>query len=139
MWPKLVTAYLAVTLSAASATGQDVCDPNDFSQQAMTTCAAARFAAADAELSALLAEHMGPGFDPKGVALLKKAQNAWIAFRDAECEYAASDSWGGSIYPMLLSECATHLTKARIKQLQDDGRCEAGVCDDESPAVPAPE
>jgi len=112
----------------ADATGQDRCNRNDMSQQAMTTCADFDYAVADQKLNKLygeLTKVTEPG-DEKDVALLRKAQRAWIAFRDAECDYAASASEGGSIYPMLVLECLTRLTEARIKQLQNDLACDGG-------------
>jgi hypothetical protein len=41
------------------------------------------------------------GADEATKKRLKEAQRAWIAFRDAECDFATSGSRDGSIYPMI--------------------------------------
>ena len=50
--------------------------------------------------------------------LLVTAQKAWIGFRDDECAFEASTSTGGSIHPMIVTECKTTLTKARTEALR---------------------
>lgn len=54
------------------------------------------------------------------------AEHAWVAFRDAECEFDAADNLGGSIYPMVHSGCLERLTQARLDQLNRYLRCEEG-------------
>ncbi len=43
----------------------------------------------------------------KQETLLKQAQQAWIALRDADCAFLASGAEGGSMQPMLVSQCMT--------------------------------
>jgi uncharacterized protein YecT (DUF1311 family) len=114
-----------VVLAAASAARAQECDRSDDSQQMMNICAAADYAAADARLNKTYQDIVGQG-DTKTNKLLQTGQRAWIAFRDAECDYSTSDSAGGSIHPMQLSECLTRLTSERIKQLTADKSCEEG-------------
>lgn len=49
---------------------------------------------------------------------LVRAQRAWIAFRDAECEWAIAEYEGGSIVPMAHSYCLAGMTEERIKTLE---------------------
>jgi uncharacterized protein YecT (DUF1311 family) len=64
--------------------------------------------------------------DAQAGKLLIAAERAWVAFRDAECEFDAADSIGGTIYPMIYSGCLERLTKARIEQFDRYLRCEEG-------------
>jgi uncharacterized protein YecT (DUF1311 family) len=120
----LVSAFLAVLAAAPAANAQE-CDRNDDSQQMMNICSDEDYKAADAKLNKAYQELIS-GSDAKTGKLLQTAQRAWIAFRDAECSYSASDSEGGSIYPMLVSECLTRLTNDRTKQITADSACAEG-------------
>lgn len=74
------------------------------------------YAKADAELNRVYAR-LTKKLDKEGVAKLKKSQRAWIAYRDAEMEFAADTARGGSMSPMLYSGAGAQLTKDRIKDL----------------------
>lgn len=52
------------------------------------------------------------------VALLRKAQRAWIAFRDAECELELLGEMGGREYSLNLSSCKESLTAKRVTELK---------------------
>jgi uncharacterized protein YecT (DUF1311 family) len=114
-----------VVMAAASAAPAQECDRNDDSQQMMNICAGTDYDAADAKLNKTYRDLVGRN-DDKTNKLLQTAQRAWIAFRDAECNYSTSDSEGGSIHPMEVSECLTRLTNDRIKQLTADTNCAEG-------------
>jgi uncharacterized protein YecT (DUF1311 family) len=122
---RMVLSACLVIIAAASTARAQECDRDDDSQQMMNICAAADHAAADATLNKTYQDIVGQG-DAKTNKLLQAAQRAWIAFRDAECDYSTSDSVGGSIHPMELSQCLTRLTNDRIKQLTADTNCEEG-------------
>ena len=51
-------------------------------------------------------------------ALLRDAQRAWIAFRDAACDAEASLYEGGTFQPVAGTECRTRLTQARTGDLR---------------------
>lgn len=116
-----LSACLAVLATAPVAKAQE-CDRNDDSQQMMTICAGADLATADAKLNTTYQSVLGEA-DDKGKTLLKTAQRAWVAFRDAECAYSTQASEGGSIHPMEVSQCLTKLTENRIKQLAATSTC----------------
>lgn len=47
------------------------------------------------------------------------AQLAWIAFRDADCAYVASQFEGGSMQPQVVNDCIARLTSQRTAQLKE--------------------
>ena len=56
--------------------------------------------------------------DDEHRALLQKAQRAWVAFRDADCDLDASTALGGSMYGMLAADCRAAMTDTRVKDLK---------------------
>jgi len=58
--------------------------------------------------------------------LLAKAERAWVAFRDAECAFAASGVEGGSVQPTVLAGCRADLTQKRVEELKEYLACEEG-------------
>jgi uncharacterized protein YecT (DUF1311 family) len=117
--------FIAAFVSAAPARADECGDAMD--QQTMSVCAHRSFEKADAELNAVYKRLQSRKMDNAQAAkLLIAAERAWVAFRDAECEFDAADNIGGSIYPMILSGCLERLTKARIEQLDRYLRCEEG-------------
>jgi uncharacterized protein YecT (DUF1311 family) len=56
------------------------------------------------------------GIDP---APLVPTETAWIAARDTTCSFEESLYEGGSIAPMINSECVDRMTRARTQRLND--------------------
>jgi uncharacterized protein YecT (DUF1311 family) len=121
-----------VLLVGASAARAQECDRGDDSQQMMNICAGKDYAAADAKLNKAYQDLIGSD-DANAKTLLQHAQKAWIAFRDAECASTTSDSEGGSIHPMAVSQCLMRLTNDRVKQLSAAATCEEGDATCDSP------
>jgi len=95
----------------------------------MTTVAIAQedFKSADAELNKLYKEITARLADDSAkLHLLTVAQRGWIAFRDAECAFAASGVEGGSAYPEIVESCKTDLTQKRIADFNTYLSCEEG-------------
>jgi Uncharacterized protein conserved in bacteria len=59
-------------------------------------------------------------------ALLKKAQQAWIALRDADCAFIGSGTEGGSVQPMIVNQCLAEKTMEREAFLASLMQCEEG-------------
>ncbi len=119
MTPRLWLPVLVVLAAAPRmATAQD-CNPAGETQPEMNACAHQDYEKADKALNeayaAVVAIHKN---DNEAIGLLKSAQRSWIKFRDAECEFETIDSKGGSIRPLLRSQCLTGLTEARTRQLR---------------------
>ena len=64
--------------------------------------------------------------EPQAEKLLVAAERAWITFRDEECAFSAASSIGGSIHPMIYSNCLQKLTSARIGDLKRFLQCDEG-------------
>lgn len=112
----------------------DDCD-NATTQTDMNACAGRQYQAADKELNAVyqqITQRLKGDADTK--KLLVGAQRAWVAFRDAECEFAASGVSGGSVYPLIQLNCLTAQTASRTKALDEYLKCQEG---DLSCPVPA--
>lgn len=110
---------------AAGARAED-CD-NAMDEAAMNACADQSFKKADEDLNAVYQKLRDRKKDDEDAArLLIAAERAWVAFRDAECQFDAADSLGGSIYPMIYANCLERLTRARVKQFDRHLRCEEG-------------
>jgi uncharacterized protein YecT (DUF1311 family) len=113
----LLALTLAVSPSKAGA--QSPADPcrSARSTVAMRECFDRAFQTADAELNRVYGMLLGKA-DAQGRPLLRSAQRAWIAYRDAECRFRASESEGGTLYPVELLSCRTELTRERIHALR---------------------
>lgn len=124
MSPRLLLA-LTPLLFAPHAHALDCANASD--QATMNQCAAQEHKAADKELNALyqlITARLKSNPDSK--KLLVGAQRAWIGFRDAECKFASSAVSGGSVYPLIYSNCVTELTKARVETFKNYLKCQEG-------------
>lgn len=101
------------------------CKRPQLTQASMTQCAGEAFSATDKELNKIYNTLMAK-YNASNGALLKKAEIAWLAYRNAECQYETSPSEGGSIYSMVVTQCWQEKTKARIKELTAQLECEEG-------------
>lgn len=88
-------------------------------QLALNECAAARNADAEAELAKLY-EAMQRSDSGTSVTMLRHSQREWRRFRDAHCQWIASQWEGGTIQPMYYSLCLERVARARIRQLRAD-------------------
>lgn len=101
--------------AAECATGSDA-----MTQMDMNSCESIAFDNSDAELAALYRKLLAQPevrSDKEAAAILKVSQDAWLKFRDAQCEWESVDSRGGTIHSMIVSGCARILTNERVKQL----------------------
>lgn len=87
--------------------------PKGRTQLDMNACAADEWAVADSILNDTY-QAVIRIIEPERVDALREAQRAWVRFRDAECEFQASQFGGGSIAPMIELLCRADLTRKRI-------------------------
>ena len=100
---------------------------NNTTQTDMSLCANFQHKAADKELNALYQQiNQRLKDQPHSKKLLVSAQRAWVAFRDAECSFAASGVEGGSVYPMIYSGCLADLTEKRVAAFKSYLDCQEG-------------
>lgn len=128
-----LAGFLAITATTQARAVDDCSDAS--TQAAMTECADKSLIASDAELNTLYKKIQARlKHDQPTVKLLVSAQRAWVAFRDAECEFSSSGVAQGSIYPMTVLQCRDGMTEQRIKEFQNYLECDEG---DTSCPVPA--
>ncbi|AFC70529.1 lysozyme inhibitor LprI family protein [Rickettsia australis] len=89
----------------------------------MHYCAGEEYKKVDKKLNQIYQEilkHLAD--EQEKVNLLRKAQNLWIKYRDADCEFWSSGVYGGSVYPMILGYVS--YTEERIKEFEAMLKCE---------------
>ena len=109
---------LALSTAASAQNKKDPCD-NPQTQIEMDECQGREYKKADAALNAVYKQLMTKLEDEGERTVFKTAQQAWIKFRDAECEAESFQNKGGTIYPMVYSGCLTALTQERTKQIKE--------------------
>ena len=120
---KRIIFTCAALLLSAPALADDCA--NASTQMELNTCAAAQFQTADKKLNETYQNALKRA-EPPQRDLLKKAQIAWIALRDADCALVSSGTEGGSIQPMIASQCMTDKTDEREAFLASLLQCEEG-------------
>lgn len=119
----LIPLFLGLGISSALA--EDCSNPQ--TQTDMTICAVDAYNKTDAELNATYKEITARlKSDPDTAKLLVAAEKAWMAFRDAECTFANSQTVDGSIHPMLVAQCRDGLTRKRVDDLKAYLNCQEG-------------
>ncbi len=111
------------------------------SQRQMNDCAAFEYKQADAHLIKVysramqymaddLARAQKQGdrsqtkYEQAAIARLKEAERAWLRYRDIQCKAAGQQYDGGSMAPMIYSQCLATLTEHRtadLKSIYEDG------------------
>lgn len=119
---RFIIAGAALLLSASALA--DECD-NATTQLELNTCSAQQYQAADKKLNQTYQSAIKRAAAPQR-DLLKKAQQAWIALRDADCNFIGSGTEGGSVQPMIISQCLTEKTVEREAFLASLMQCEEG-------------
>lgn len=106
----------ALVLSATSAFAKDCSDLT--STYDLKLCYDQQLGKEDARLNANYKLCMKK-LDSIAKAKLQKAQRAWIAFRDADCDFQADEMRNGSIEPVIALSCLAAETKERADMLKD--------------------
>ena len=128
----LLVAAAALLVPATVSFAQDPeidCD-NAQSQMEMNICADRDYRQADDALNAAYKKALAAARETDesvkdmgeqyvgAVDALKRAQRAWIGYRDGQCELAGFEARGGSMEPMLVSGCLADLTGKRTAELK---------------------
>jgi len=114
----LILLLLAGAHAYAQGTRKSEPGANAQSQAEMNMCAGKEYQAADAELNKTYRKLVSMLNDDDKLQL-KGAQNAWLKYRDANCEFVADQYKGGSIRPMIDGLCLAGVTKNRTAELRD--------------------
>src|SRR5215470_12806757 len=120
---------------------QNPCDEKPISRRQMEDCAAFEYKQADAHMNKVyrkavqymthdLARAQKHGdqkqakYEKTAIASQKQAERTWVSYRDIQCKAAAQQYEGGSMAPMIYSQCLTKLTEHRtadLKSIYEDG------------------
>lgn len=114
MTRRLITALALFATGAAHAAGP--CDKAITNVQ-LQACQAAEYKAADARLNAAYAK-LGKLLDDEGRRKLTVAQRAWLAWRDANAEFAGDINRGGTAESLNIVGAKTQMTEARATELE---------------------
>jgi uncharacterized protein YecT (DUF1311 family) len=134
MMKPIRTTVLAALLAIAPSAAQAQSDPpvdcaNAQTQFDLNQCAYQDFERADEALNHIYKQAMKAATEADKEAAemgehyvgavneLKKAQRAWIDYRDGNCAGMSREALGGSMQPMLISGCQMKMTEARTKEL----------------------
>jgi len=130
-WPMALLAVLLLGpfqfATGRTAQAQEVDCKSPQTQLAINICAGRDFEAADATLNTEYAKARNymksidgnlPAQEKGAAKALLEAQRAWITYRDLACTAEGFVVKGGSMEPMVISECKTRLTRHRIDDLQ---------------------
>ena len=93
-------------------------------QRAWNICTANQAEISDQRLRRLLAE-VSSNADSGRRVQLARVQQKWTVFRDSECEWQTDAFAGGTIQPVVYSQCVIALTEERIAYLKLQ-LCEGG-------------
>jgi uncharacterized protein YecT (DUF1311 family) len=120
---------------------QNPCEEKPISQRQMDDCAAFEYKEADARLNKVYrkavqymtddlaraqkqADQKQIKYEETAIASLKEAERTWISYRDIQCKAAGQQYEGGSMAPMVYSQCLTTVTEHRmadLKSIYQDG------------------
>ena len=88
------------------------------SQAEMNICAGKEYKSADAELNQVY-QKLSSILNDEEKSQLKETENAWIRYRDLNCEFVADQYKGGSIRPMIHGLCLADVTRNRTTELRN--------------------
>ncbi|MBC1240607.1 lysozyme inhibitor LprI family protein [Nostoc sp. 2RC] len=91
---------------------------NPQTQLEINQCTNLSYQNADKKLNAAY-QKLLPKLDRTRKQKLITAQQAWIKFRDASCEFERSQYEGGTIAPAIYLGCLENITKERTQQLEE--------------------
>jgi uncharacterized protein YecT (DUF1311 family) len=86
----------------------------------MKLCAAKRFKQADDELNSVYRRLMSKLDDEGHKTALRTAQQAWLKYRDSNCDFESYLNRGGTIYSVVVTHCMASMTSSRTKELKEE-------------------
>lgn len=142
--PRLFLLILSLAQMMAAqqpASPRNPCDEKPINQHQMDDCAAFEYKEADGHQNKVyqkamqyMSDDLGRAqqqgdqrqikYEETAIASLKEAESTWLSYRDIQCKAAAHQYEGGSMAPMIYSQCLTNLTRHRIadlKSIYEDG------------------
>ena len=114
---KILLNIVVVGLLCVSGSAYALDCNNTKTQMEMNQCSYLDYQKADKALNKFYNQYRAT-LTSEGKEQLKKAQLAWVKFRDLDCQYEADLYKGGSIVPLILNGCYTVKTEQRIKDVK---------------------
>jgi uncharacterized protein YecT (DUF1311 family) len=104
-----------LTVHCPGAKGADCKDAT--TTAAMRACENTRYQQSDQEMQVAYGQLMNK-LEPIRKEKLRRAQRAWIVFRDANAEFLAGAAEDGTLAPLIRISALADLTEARTKELR---------------------
>ncbi len=116
---RTVSLYIAVTAGISAVTLKEIerCHNTAKSTHDFRRCNQIAYAYHDKRLNTAYKKLMH-ALPKEEQTRLKKAQRAWIKFRDTECDLEGYEMRGGSFEYVLIGGCLARLTKERANVLE---------------------
>ena len=121
----MLSFLLLIAISCGTlAQQQSKQDPCERAEQTGVTidlvnCSSKKLAEADASLNKTYRELIAKLGDKKWELKLRIAQQTWIKYRDANCDFVMELSGGGSASTFEYNFCLADMTTARTKELRE--------------------
>ena len=112
----LVTLLLVMIAGVSRSQQNDPCKGETTFE--MRQCAGKKYREADDELNKVYRRLMSKLDNEGHKTSLKTAQQDWLKYRDSHCAYVSYLYEGGTLYPIILTDCKTLLTSSRTKELK---------------------
>ncbi|TVQ18652.1 MAG: DUF1311 domain-containing protein [Leptolyngbya sp. DLM2.Bin15] len=113
--PTTVTPFSPGNRDVGVINGVDCQNPQ--TQSDMNFCAGETYKVADDDLNRIYQQVLNQLPQSDRPSLIE-AQEAWLAYRDTNCDFEASLFEGGSIQPLMYYSCLERMTDERIEVLQ---------------------
>lgn len=115
-----VMALALAMICVFPASSKATCE-NAQTQAEMNDCAARDYVSADSGLNQIYRKMAGQLSGSHRLAL-KKAQRAWVVYRDKACKSYGLIAEGGSMQSLLVYDCKSRLTKSRTEFLREHAK-----------------
>jgi uncharacterized protein YecT (DUF1311 family) len=124
LWTGAWVALVPCLLFAQDSPKYRACSEKAVAQPELNACASEEAKRVDAELNRVYRDLLSKNTDdPAAAEKIKKAQRAWVAYRDAyiEAMFPAEDKQAeyGSMYPMEVDLILATLTRHQVDALKD--------------------
>ena len=114
----LLIAFAAMSITVSGQKQKPKPCEDAQTQADMNICWGNEYKKADAALNKTYQE-LTTMLEDEEKAQLKAAENAWLKYRDANCEFVADQYKGGSIRPMIAAICLADVTSNRTTELKN--------------------
>jgi uncharacterized protein YecT (DUF1311 family) len=121
-----LAAFAFVLLAALPARAQMQACAGLQNQTDLNECAAREYKKHDAAMNEIYQKLLSKLQDPQQKALLAEAERAWVAYRDEECAFETSGTVGGTIHPLIESDCLDEKTNVHMAELNRQLNCQEG-------------